>query len=1022
MASTRAIEAGKAIIRVALDRADVDKGLKDMEARFRAAQSTISSMGTALLASGTAMGATLLWPLKYADNIQQVRVSYETMLHSATKAKIILKDIKDFAAKTPFGFMGLAESGGVLLNYNVSSEKLLGTMRMLGDVAGGNEDKFKRLTLAYGQAQAKGRLMGQEVLQMVEAGFNPLTEMSRTSGRSVAELSKAMEDGEISAAMLTGAFESATSEGGKFFGLMEKQSKTFLGKFSTLMDDTMDAILPVGAELMASIGPAMDVISQMVGSLAGTLTTTEGLATSWLAAAAGAVALGVAMIALSKAIAVVNMGMTVMRGTLAVLQTLWTLTKITMVAMTAAWVATQLAIHAVTASVVIATVAVRTFGATTVITTIATKAWQAITLTARGAMLLMTNAVTLGKVAIGSYLVITSAVSLTQTIFTGRLIASFVAMRAMAAGSGLLASAFGIQAIATAGLSAVQSVATVVTGFLTGGLGMTTAAAGVSGAAAGGLSAAWSIASGVINAAYVAITWPLTPLYIATVAVVAVIAVIAAAAAAAAVSAGVFSDAWNYVKQSLSGILAVVQQVAGGLKDALAAGQYMQAAQILWAGIQQLFWMGTRAIINAFRDLPGYIWSVLKKIAWQTLKTVYAIFNPIPALIAYALSGGDISGAIAKMMGTGDWLEGLAIDRIIEARNEMQGLNAEAKRLAGIKAESDSIMPGMPNLGGDLGVPTAVPLTLDEEKESDIAKRIKDLKNEARELKLGADAAEDVRLVEEARAKGQSDESIKAELAALDVMRKRKQYLEDEKDATEKASEAIVKKIDAQASDLAERGMSADEIYKRQIDALDKNVGAGVVNGEDAASAKEQAAIDRDERLKSRADEGKQLADSLKTPLEKFNDEVLRIQGLRASGSITGDTANRAIARERETLAEATNKGLNTKPAELGIATLGSKEAFDAIARSRSASVGSDLGPRVSPEMRAQLAAVNRQVMATEQLPARFAESVQAQVVAAINTKRLEDLASKQLSGQSRQTLVLQTIERNTRGDGGEPL
>lgn len=100
-------------------------------------------------------------------------------------------------------------------------------MKQLGDISLGNSDRFQRLSLAFAQVSAAGKLTGQDLLQMVNAGFNPLQEISKKTGQSISDLKDQMADGAISTKMVEEAMKSATEEGGRFAGGMEKASKTF---------------------------------------------------------------------------------------------------------------------------------------------------------------------------------------------------------------------------------------------------------------------------------------------------------------------------------------------------------------------------------------------------------------------------------------------------------------------------------------------------------------------------------------------------------------------------------------------------------------------------------------------------------------------------------------------------------------------------------------------------------------------------------------------------------------------------
>ena len=110
----------------------------------------------------------------------------------------------------------------------------------------GNAERFNSLALAFAQMSATGRLMGQELLQMVNAGFNPLKTMSETTGKSMETLKDEMSKGAISADMVAKAFEDATAKGGKFNGMLEKQSKGIKGSISNLEGAIQDALNDMG--------------------------------------------------------------------------------------------------------------------------------------------------------------------------------------------------------------------------------------------------------------------------------------------------------------------------------------------------------------------------------------------------------------------------------------------------------------------------------------------------------------------------------------------------------------------------------------------------------------------------------------------------------------------------------------------------------------------------------------------------------------------------------------------------------
>nr|WP_276546777.1 tape measure protein [Dermabacter hominis] len=140
------------------------------------------------------------------------------MLGDQAKAQQLVNDLKTQAAKTPFGMGDLAGSMQTLLAFGISLEDAKKHLMQIGDISQGDAQKMESLTLAFAQMSSTGKLTGQDLNQMINAGFNPLEEISRTTGKSIGELKEEMAKGAISADMVADAFASATEEGGRFHG------------------------------------------------------------------------------------------------------------------------------------------------------------------------------------------------------------------------------------------------------------------------------------------------------------------------------------------------------------------------------------------------------------------------------------------------------------------------------------------------------------------------------------------------------------------------------------------------------------------------------------------------------------------------------------------------------------------------------------------------------------------------------------------------------------------------------------
>jgi tape measure domain-containing protein len=199
-----------------------------------------------------------------AAQAEQMEVAFGTMLKSAEAGKRMVADLQKFAAETPMTMPGLQAATKTLLQFGVEGREVISTLEMLGNVSGGEEGKLQSMALAFGQMRSTGRLMGQDLLQMINVGFNPLQEIARTTGRSVQELKADMEKGRITVDMVKEALRTATGAGGAFQGMMEKQSKTLNGLMSTMEDDTQGFLRAVGKTAIEAfhLKEAIGLVSQ----------------------------------------------------------------------------------------------------------------------------------------------------------------------------------------------------------------------------------------------------------------------------------------------------------------------------------------------------------------------------------------------------------------------------------------------------------------------------------------------------------------------------------------------------------------------------------------------------------------------------------------------------------------------------------------------------------------------------------------------------------------------------------------
>jgi len=166
-------------------------------------------------------------------NVRTQMESYETsleaMLRSKEKADAMLGTFREMAATTPLTLGALAGGAQTMLGFGLASESIVPHLKAIGDISGGNAEKFSSLVLSFSQMSSVGKLMGQDLLQMINAGFNPLEEISRKTGKSIGVLKEEMSKGAITSKMVQDAFISVTQEGGRFNGMLEKQGQGLMG-------------------------------------------------------------------------------------------------------------------------------------------------------------------------------------------------------------------------------------------------------------------------------------------------------------------------------------------------------------------------------------------------------------------------------------------------------------------------------------------------------------------------------------------------------------------------------------------------------------------------------------------------------------------------------------------------------------------------------------------------------------------------------------------------------------------------
>jgi len=258
--SAKGIEAARAFVRIYAEDSRLKQSLTGIRGQFQRLNASLS--GPAVQAAMAGLVAAGAGVVKVATDMERVSVAFRVMIGDSKKAQQLLKDIADMARTSPLSIAQYQKAGQTLLQFGMRAEEVLPVLDSLGNIAAGDGEKLSRLALAFGQMQAAGRLMGQDLLQMINAGFNPLLVIFKQTGEGMDSLKKRMSEGAISATEVKDAFLAATGAGGTFNGMNEEISQTAAGVFATLQSEVYELALAMGNVLLPT---AKGVLAAMRG-------------------------------------------------------------------------------------------------------------------------------------------------------------------------------------------------------------------------------------------------------------------------------------------------------------------------------------------------------------------------------------------------------------------------------------------------------------------------------------------------------------------------------------------------------------------------------------------------------------------------------------------------------------------------------------------------------------------------------------------------------------------------------------
>jgi tape measure domain-containing protein len=198
------------------------------------------------------------------SQFQQLEISFTTMLGSEQRAGALMNQLVQTAAKTPFDMSSITNGAKQLLAYGTAANEVNDILVHLGDISAGLSVPLNDLVYLYGTTMSQGRMYTMDLRQFMGRGIPMAEELGKIMGKTTQEVQQAVTDGKVGADLVKKAIINMTEEGGKFGGLMEKQSTTLQGKWSNIGDSVDQMFNELGKKSQGIFGTGLDLISSLV--------------------------------------------------------------------------------------------------------------------------------------------------------------------------------------------------------------------------------------------------------------------------------------------------------------------------------------------------------------------------------------------------------------------------------------------------------------------------------------------------------------------------------------------------------------------------------------------------------------------------------------------------------------------------------------------------------------------------------------------------------------------------------------
>ena len=256
---------GEITYKVTMDGKEAERSINNLSKSSNKLSKKFTSFGTKMTVGVTApLTALATAGVKYNATMESYLANLTTLLGgNQQEAQKLLDTLKEMANTTPYEATDLVSATQKMMAFGISADDSLKYLNMLGDIAMGDANKMDSLTLAFSQISASGKASMEDINQMIDQGFNPLTIIAEKTGESMGDLRDRVSAGGVSFEEIAGAFQTATSEGGTFYQSMDKASQTTEGKISTLKDGFNTALGSMTESLLPFVTEAVNGLTKV---------------------------------------------------------------------------------------------------------------------------------------------------------------------------------------------------------------------------------------------------------------------------------------------------------------------------------------------------------------------------------------------------------------------------------------------------------------------------------------------------------------------------------------------------------------------------------------------------------------------------------------------------------------------------------------------------------------------------------------------------------------------------------------